>query len=206
MRWLIALLLSALVQTAVADQTLRVCYNYGCLQEAEVHYSDRQLALLGAFLAAAGDAADERDRLALVIGWLLGWAGEQSAIAADRGGNVADDGVHGRMDCIDHSLTTTRLLRMLDDRHWLRFHEVREPALRTRYLVAAHFSAQIEEKTVAATQDGVAATANLHVVDSWFRDNGQPAVVMPLTEWLAGGGEVESALPALVAGMPAIGP
>ena len=166
MRWLIVLLLATSAQTAVADATLRVCYNYGCLQEAEVRYSERQLALVGAFLAAAGDAADERDRLALVIGWLLGWAGEQSVIAADRGGNVADDGVDGRMDCIDHSLTTTRLLRMLDDRHWLRFHEVREPVLRTRYLFAAHFSAQIAEKVLEPTPDGVAATAKLHVVDS----------------------------------------
>ncbi|MEF8728182.1 MAG: hypothetical protein V5B34_08210 [Accumulibacter sp.] len=206
MRWLIVLLLAASAQTAVADATLRVCYNYGCVEEAEVRYSERQLALVGAFLAAAGDAADERDRLALVIGWLLGWAGEQSAIAADRGGNVADDGVDGRMDCIDHSLTTTRLLRMLDDRRWLRFHEVREPVLRTRYLFAAHFSAQIAEKAAAPTPDGVAATAKLHVVDSWFHDNGQPAVVLSLPEWLAGGGEVESALPSLIAGMPAFGP
>jgi len=206
MRWLSVLLLPALLQTAVADERLRVCYNYGCLQEVEVRYTDQQLALVGAFLVAAGDAADERDRLSLVIGWLLGWAGEQSVIAADRGGNVADDGVAGRMDCIDHSLTTTRLLRMLDDRRWLRFHEVREPVLRTRYLFAAHFSAQIEERAPAPLDDDVAATPQLYVVDSWFRDNGQPAVLMPLPEWLAGGGEEESSMASLVAGVPALKP
>ncbi|MBN8453381.1 hypothetical protein [Accumulibacter sp.] len=209
MRWLIALLLSALAQTAAADETLRVCYNYGCLHEAEVRYTDRQFAQVEAFLAAAGDAADERDRLSLVIGWLLAWAGEQTAIAADRGGNVADDGIDGRMDCIDHSTTTTRLLRMLENRRWLRFHQVLEPVQRTRYLFAVHFSAQIGETAAATTPDGEAGTSRHYVVDSWFRDNGRPAVVMPLPEWLAGGGEEESSLAAmasLAAGAPAAGP
>ena len=27
-----------------------------------------------------------------------------------------------------------------------------------------------------------------YVVDSWFADNGQPAVVLPENEWLKGGG------------------
>jgi hypothetical protein len=39
---------------------------------------------------------------------LYGWAGEQSDIH-NRGGNYADAGI-GRMDCIDHSTSTTRLL------------------------------------------------------------------------------------------------
>ncbi|QKS29322.1 MAG: hypothetical protein HT579_10630 [Candidatus Accumulibacter similis] len=209
MRWLIALLLATLAQTAAGDDTLWVCYNYGCLQDAEVRYTERQLALVGAFLLAAGDAADERDRLSLVIGWLLAWAGEQTAIAADRGGNVADDGIDGRMDCIDHSTTTTRLLRLLERRGWLRFHEVLEPVQRTRYLVAAHFSAQIGQRPEAATPDEAAGAPGHYVVDSWFRDNGRPAVVMPLPEWLAGGGEEESSLAAmasLASGAPAAGP
>ncbi|HRD87421.1 MAG TPA: hypothetical protein PK752_04055 [Accumulibacter sp.] len=209
MRWLIVLLLATLAQTAAADGTLRVCYNYGCLQEAEVRYTERQLALVGAFLLAAGDAADERDRLSLVIGWLLAWAGEQTAIAVDRGGNVADDGIDGRMDCIDHSTTTTRLLRLLESRRWLRFHEVLDPVQRTRYLFAVHFSAQIGERPEAATPDGETGVPGHYVVDSWFRDNGRPAVVMPLPEWLAGGGEEEGSLAgmaSLAGWAPAPGP
>jgi hypothetical protein len=84
-------------------------------------------------------------RLSLAIGWLLGWAGEQTPIAADRGGNFADDGVYGRMDCIDHSTTTTRLLRLLESRRWLQFHRVLEPVRRVLYLFEFHYSAQIEE-------------------------------------------------------------
>ncbi len=38
--------------------------------------------------------------------------------------------------------------------------------------------------------DGKATTVRdeRYVVDSWFVDNGEPAVVLPLAEWLNGGG------------------
>ncbi|WP_363323665.1 hypothetical protein [Accumulibacter sp.] len=188
MRWLPALLLLGAAPFATAA-AVDVCYNYGCLAQAEVNYSDRQLAQLQAFLAAARDAADERARLSPVIGWLLGWAGEQSPISADRGGNVADQGVDGRMDCIDHATTTTRLLRLLEGRGWLRFHRVLEPEYRVRYLFQVHYAALIEEIRPAVQESREGGAPARYVVDSWFRDNGQPAVVIALPRWLAGDDE-----------------
>ncbi len=185
MKWLACLALAGVV-SAVSAETVRVCYNYGCLAEAEAHFDEARMTLLAAWLGAAQDAADERARLSLAVGWMLGWAGEQTPIAADRGGNFADQAAFGRMDCIDHSTTTTRLLRLLEARGWLRFHRVAEPAQRVLYLVQVHFSAQIEERAVPPEGGGTLAAPERHVVDSWFRDNGQPAVVMRLEEWLAG--------------------
>jgi hypothetical protein len=118
MRWLMHCLLRPGAGGHRRD-SLSVCYNYGCLAEAEVNYGAEQLAQVRDLLGVARNAAEERERLSLAIGWLLGWAGEQTPIAADRGGNFADDGVFGRMDCIDHSTTTTRLLRLLESRGWL---------------------------------------------------------------------------------------
>lgn len=181
MKWLAWLLLLGSA-AAVAGEPLRVCYNYGCLSEDLVQYSDAQLHQVSGLLGNASDALHERALLGVAIGWLLGWAGQQSPISADRGGNYADDGVYGRMDCIDHSTTTTRLLRLLERRGWLRFHRVLEPAKRTRFLLFEHFSAQIEETT--PSDDG--REPPRYVVDSWFFDNGQPAAVMPLENWLAG--------------------
>ncbi len=189
MRWLRFLVLACLAVAARAE-TVRICYNYGCLAEAEAEFDEPQPARVRALLGTAASAEDERERVAVAIGWLLGWAGRQTPIAADRGGNYADDGVRGRMDCIDQSTTTTRLLRLLEARGWLRFHRVLDPVLRVRFLFDAHYSAQIEELPEVAGDEATADAAARHVVDSWFRDNGQPAVVLPLPRWLAGEGDV----------------
>ncbi len=198
MRWPALLVLAGVAASASAE-TVRVCYNYGCLSEAEVRYAESQLARVRALLGTAQSAADERARLSVAVGWLLGWAGQQTPIAADRGGNYADDGLPGRMDCIDHSTTTTRLLQLLEARGWLHFHRVVEPVRRVRHLFAVHYSAQIEELASAAGQEPAADPAR-HVVDSWFRDNGQPAVVIALPTWLAGEGEEERVTTVVVGG------
>ena len=48
--------------------------------------------------------------------------------------------------------------------------------------------------------------AHKHGDDCWFRDNGQPAVVLALTDWLDGAGEEESAQGTVVASGPVDGP
>jgi len=238
MRGFILLLLAALAGLAHAQGAVTsVCYNYGCASEGLVVIDPARLAQAGETLALAHDAAAERDAIAHVIGDFYRIAGEQTPVRADRGGNFADQEVEGRMDCIDHSTSTTRLLHLLEDRGWLRFHRVDEPARRTRVLFQ-HFSAVLEEIEPAALPHEAGAPAvqaepvpvpdymavmlaqcdcaevlqDLHpaaapagaaapedaapasqpgarfVVDSWFVDNGEPAVVLPLADWLDGEG------------------
>jgi len=178
--WLFALL-ALCSGLSVADETVRVCYGYGCLVQADIRYSEGQLGQVRRMLLAAADAESERKVLAEALGRLYGWAGEQSAIHNDRGGNYADGNVSGKMDCIDHSTSTTRLLRLLEGRNYLRWHRVLEPDARYfAFVFVSHWSAVIEEKT-----EGEAAR---FVVDSWFVDNGQPAVILPLEEWKKGAG------------------
>ncbi len=188
--------------SAVSADSLSICYNYGCVAEADVSFSAEQLTQVRDLLGVARNATEERVRLSLAIGWMLGWAGEQTPISADRGGNFADDGVFGRMDCIDHSTTTTRLLRLLESHRWLSFHRVLEPARRVLYLFEFHYSAQIEELDLLATEPAPTTEPARYVVDSWFRDNGRPAVVMALPDWLDGQGQEESGGVAVVAGGP----
>jgi len=203
-----------------AVEQVQVCFNYGCQSEATVSYRDDQLAEIASLMAKAGHAEAERARLALAIGLLYRWAGEQSPIAADRGGNHADDGVYGKMDCIDHSTTTDRLLALLDRRGWLRWHRPIE-IQRRAWFIFEHYSAAIEAQELAENfgedaapefeapddtallRDGwIAARPQPYsarrlveqrfVVDSWFVPNGQAAVILPLSDWLRGeGSEVE---------------
>ncbi|MCL2525004.1 MAG: hypothetical protein FWF20_11245 [Betaproteobacteria bacterium] len=170
----------ALAGLAAAEERIAVCHEYGCQVQETVVYSEERLAAIRRQLLTAGSASAERERLAQVIGQLYAWAGEQTAIRNDKGGNFADDGMPGRMDCIDHATTTTRLLHLLAARGDLRWHRVLEPDVRHFALIfPAHYAAVIET---------IDDTAERYVVDSWFVDNGQPAVILPLADWKKGAG------------------
>jgi hypothetical protein len=182
---------------ALADERISVCYNYGCVAEATVRYTESQLVWARKALATAKTPEQERTALGPVIGRLYHWAGRQSPIYADKGGNYADDAAPGSMDCIDHSTTTTRLLKMLERRGWLRFHDVMEPARRSRLFIFEHYSAVIEElppkwlprEKIARYEAGLEdIQPERFVVDSWFVDNGKPAVILPLEDWKDGAG------------------
>jgi hypothetical protein len=188
-RLFLALAFSAVAvggMSAAAAERVSVCFNYGCVAEADVVFSDGQLAALERLLGRARTQAEEREAIGGAVGRLLGWAGQQSPISADRGGNYADDAVYGRMDCIDHATTATRLLRLLERRGLLRFHRVLEPAERLRFWVFPHDAAQIEEMRDGDARDGEGEAPSRFVVDSWFFDNGHPAAVMWLEAWQKG--------------------
>ncbi len=194
---LLPLFLMCCALSAGAVERVSVCFNYGCLAQSEVEISDERLAEIGRLLKVAGDAESERKAISTAVGRMLAWAGEQSPIRADRGGNYADEGVYGRMDCIDHSTTTTRLLRLIEAKGMLRFHHVLDPALRRRFLLFEHYSALIEEREPGASDcgcDGEMETdpSKQFVVDSWFFDNGHAAAVMPLARWKSGESPGES--------------
>jgi hypothetical protein len=181
MRWCLFALCLGLLASARADETVAVCSGYGCLTEASIRYTEGQLGSIRRMLFATVDAENERKTLANAVGLLYGWAGDQSDVHNDRGGNYADDNVPGKMDCIDHSTSTTRLLRLLENRGYLRWHRVLEPESRNfAGLIPVHWSAVIEELE--------AGEAARFVVDSWFVDNGFPAVILPLDEWKKGAG------------------
>jgi hypothetical protein len=167
--------LAAHAAAACADE-LTICYNYGCNSKAQVDYSDAQLEPLRDLLAAAADASAEREAISVVIGRMYAVAGEQTPVWRDKGGNFADGGEDGKMDCIDHSTNTNTFLRSLQAHGWLKFHEVLEPLRRMSFIVAVHWTARIRERD----------TRRVYVVDSWYFDNGHPAAVFPVEEWLAG--------------------
>jgi len=209
-------LMTMAAASAWAGESVTVCYNYGCGVEAPVRYEDRQLAFVRDQLRSAVDAAEEREQLARALGSLYRWAGEQLPIHVDKGGDIADDGEDGRMDCIDHATTTTRLLRMIEAHGWLRHHRVLEPARRS-FIFTQHFTAVIEAREapvvaratlvdydtcVGCYDEGGALmprpqalprkpanakpAASRWAVDTWFRDNGAPAAVMDIDTWQGG--------------------
>ncbi|HEY8856831.1 MAG TPA: hypothetical protein VIM43_05675 [Rugosibacter sp.] len=185
-------LLVLITTSSYADDSVSVCFNYGCATQSTVKFSTQQLNSVTQTLAAAHNAGEERTLLAQVIGTLYAWAGKQTPIHADRGGNFADAGVQGAMDCIDHSTTTTRFLRLLEQHNALHFHHV--IAVTRRGWIFQHFTATIEElprptvSTASVATEVKAAQPPRFAVDSWYVDNGKPAIVLPLAEWFNYGG------------------
>jgi hypothetical protein len=175
MPWPIVLVLLCLSLSARAEE-VEVCYNYGCAVRARVTFDERQLRGVAKLFARIGDGAAERSAIGQAVGMLGAAAGEQTPIRADKGGNAEDDGVDGRMDCIDHSTNTTAYLRLLEGRGWLKYHRVLEPVRRAPLLVDDHWAARIVE----------IGSGREFVVDSWFFDNGHPAAIFPLEDWRNG--------------------
>lgn len=197
MRKFLALLFLLASGAASADESISVCYNYGCTDEATARFSEPQLRTLAKKLRLTRSAAEERKALADAVGQLYSWAGQQTPVYADKGGNTPDDGVNGAMDCIDHSTTTMRFLKMLERRRMLKYHEVKEVARRRRFVLFEHYSAVIAELprplTLKPPDDSLQvfpdqAKPYRYVVDSWFVNNGKPAVIMPLQDWEDGAG------------------
>jgi len=172
---LAAVCLALAAAGAARSEEVTICFNYGCSSEAKVSYSPLELGQVQSELADADSPLAEREGVARAIGWLYFYAGLQSPIWRDRGGNLDDGGLPGQMDCIDHSTNTTAYLQLLERRGWLRYHSVGERVDRGT-LLTVHWGARLVERGSAAEW----------VVDSWFLDPGHPATIYPLKEWLAG--------------------
>lgn len=197
---LLAGLLGGLPTVAAADGVaagagavpLTVCFNWSCRDQVRVALVERDWRTAESLLAEAQSPAHERELLAVAVGRLYAALAQRTPVAADRAGNTADAGADGRMDCIDHAETTSQLLRGLEVRGALRFHRVTAVQRRTRFVVAQHLAAAVEERQrpLLASAGGALVTVptNVYVVDSWFADPGTPAVILPLAAWMEGDG------------------
>jgi len=176
MRRFILLLMLFSGTVAAEDDEVTVCYNYGCAQKATVQFDANDLVYINSFFNNADNAAAERESIRLAIGAMSQIAGAQTPIHNDKARNDNEEDVDGRMDCIDHSQTTTAYLKFIEAREWLQFHRVLEPVRRAPLLVNDHWGARIEETSSGAQ----------FAVDTWFLDNGQPASIFPIHDWLKG--------------------
>jgi hypothetical protein len=170
-----AFLLLLVVNRAPAVE-LEICYNYSCASRAKVIFLQDQMDGLKKLFINVVNAQQEREAISKAIGLLMTFSGQQTPTWRDKGGNYNDDEVDGRMDCIDHSTNTTAYLKLLEREGWFKFHKVREIVSRSRYVLDYHRSAQIAE----------VANDQRYAVDSWFFDNGHPAVIYTLEEWKNG--------------------
>lgn len=168
---------AALVPPDASLETLTVCHGTGCAERSEVRLDENDWSKVDAvFLSPAVSAADERARIAIAIGIVEVLVGPQSGTKADTGRNQHSGNRYGQLDCVDEAVNSTTYLRLIADRGLLRFHDVGMPANRIVDLVNAHNTAVVVDRTTDIS----------YAIDSWFYDNGTPAIVLPLAMWRAG--------------------
>lgn len=168
---------AGLVSTEASFQTLTVCHGTGCAERSQVRLDENDWSKVDAvFHSPATSAADERARIAIAIGIMEVLVGPQSGTRADTGRNQHSGNRVGQLDCVDEAVNSTTYLRLIEGRGLLRYHDVGMPANRIIDLVDAHNTAVVVDR----------ATGISYAVDSWFFDNGTPAVVLPLVVWRSG--------------------
>lgn len=167
--------IALLAAASARAEEVPVCFNYGCSSVATVRFGSPELGEVKRLFAEVASPESERAAIARAMGTLYFHAALQTPTWRDRGGNLDDDEVDGKMDCIDHSTNTTSYLALLERNGLLRFHAVTDRVQRGRFL-AIHWGAGIAEKSTQARW----------IVDTWFLDPGNPATIYPLDEWLDG--------------------
>lgn len=162
-----------------SPQRFSVCLLYGCRRIAETGLTGAQWGRIrDLFLPPAANPAEERKRIARAVGLFEALVGRRLGTDGDRGG-----GWRGlfttapQQDCIDESTNTTTYLRILVGAGLLRWHSVGTPVSRG-HVIFGH------PHTTAVITD--TATGEDYAVDSWFLDNGRPAVIVPMSAWRRG--------------------
>lgn len=152
-----------------------ICHGHTCSHITTTGLSDSEWSQVTRELQKpAPDAASERQLIAQAVAALERLVGGKTGTETDRRGNLAGLGQPGQMDCVDEATNTSVYLTMLANTGLLRWHDVQHRTSRGFInLRGPHSTAVIRDR-----QSG-----EYYAVDSWFRDNGEPAYVIPLTTW-----------------------
>lgn len=154
------------------------CWGGTCAEVSRVSLAEEEWQQVRElFTPPPPDAESERAVLRQAIGLLERLVGPKTGTAGDRAGTFGNSAWPGQLDCNDEATNTTTYLRMMLSDGLIRFHAVLDTTTRGGFLIfGRHSSAVIVER----------ASTRKFAVDSWFYDNGQPAVILPLEVWSGG--------------------
>jgi len=160
--------------TLAETETLSVCYNFNCKTRGEVQPTQADIEFFEKLFHNVTSAEEERKNISFSIANMEKISARYLPTGNDLGGNYTPDmPEEGKQDCIDESTNTTTYLNYFQKHGWLHWHIVGERVHRAPYLFDDHWAAQILENKTGA----------IFVVDSWYRDNGQPAVIQSYEDW-----------------------
>lgn len=169
------LLLAAHTATVVGGpiDAVSVCTSFSCDTRQSVSLGANTWHELSALFQSVPDAAAERAAISKAIALLERTAGQQTATQHDKAYNWQRAGEPGELDCIAESNNTHTYLVTLENAGLLYWHRTQPRAMRGLFFV--HWTAVLQDT----------AEGQYWAIDSWFRDNGQPPVILPLADWQA---------------------
>ena len=155
-----------------------MCHGGGCAAVEKVSLSDEEWALVNdEFDPLPENAEEERSAIANAIGVMEQIVGAKTGTDTDRGGTFGNSAYPGQLDCNDESTNSTTYMKLMIQAGLIQFHEVMDTKTRNFFFNGwPHTTAVIRDK-----QSG-----QRYAVDSWFYDNGVPAVILPLEVWQNG--------------------
>jgi len=162
------------------NQDVVVCSGYNCNFTTQIEFEADDIEYIKSIFTKRDSRSSyqERQMIASAIATMETITGEIVGTKDDKGGVLENQyiGDKTKQDCVDESATTTSYLNFLIDHELIFLHEIVVPQSRGALIDGRwpHFSATIRDKT----------TKKQYVVDSWFRDNGKPPVIMELQDWV----------------------
>ena len=150
------------------------CYDFGCKSVQPVSFSPVQWQSLGEIFARpALSPWLEKQQIRAAVALMERFSGSQVGTERDKGGNYPGTDISHQQDCIDESTNTLQYLLALEQRDWLRWHEVEGKQRRVSWLIFIHWTAVIRD----------VHNDELYAVDSWYLDNGAKPYVQKLDDW-----------------------
>jgi len=160
-----------------------VCSQHGCKKISQVSIDKATWGeITSRFNTPNLAAATERALLAEYIADVEKVMGRKTHTNFDVGGTfnayfTKQNIDSNQMDCIDESTNTLSYLKMLEVEHKIKSHEIVGLVSRGGLLAGyPHTAVLIEEF----------GSNEKYVVDSWFYNNGRPAVILPYKTWKIG--------------------
>lgn len=154
------------------------CSGHGCATLQEAGLSAAEWAeIRDLFMPEPSSPEDERARVARAVARFERLVGGKTGTGEDLGGTWPGFMLSGQLDCVDETMNTRTVLRLLEQDLLLRHHRIDAPAGRGNFFDGLpHRTAVLVER-----ESGTA-----YAVDSWFYDNGRAPEVVLLASWLAG--------------------
>jgi len=170
--------INRIFRTTPQLDALEVCQGGGCAKPSLTsltHAEWDQISRL--FSPMPVDAQAERMLIAKAIAKFEAIIGKKIGTSNDKAGTFKNSQFSGQQDCNDEAINTTTYMRLLVQAGLVKFHVVEDT--RTRHFF---FSGWPNTTAVIRQLD----TQARYAVDSWFFDNGQPAMIVPFEVWKDG--------------------